>query len=268
MNMIFVLLAGLLFPSGALGQIDRPAARLPKPSNAPFDPRDLNGVWNWTNSDRGYNTEVPPLTAEGERRLNANRPNEGQAVGTPVRPGMHIGRFRAVHPAQSNDPSNECNPPGVPRLFLNPGPFEFFQVPGRILQVVEWHRVFRDIWMQGTTPPEVDRPRFLGYSEGRWEGNTLVVDTHDFDDRTWLDYYGYPHSDEMKVQERYTRVSKELLEVSITVTDPRIYTKPWVSSKKVFVYEPDRKIGEEYCAPLDEVQGFNQRTRDLSNPNK
>ena len=92
-----------------------------------------------------------------------------------------------------------------------------------------------------------------------------------FDDRTWVDHFGYPHSDQMHLQERYRRVDRDHLELTMTLTDPKTYTRPWESQKKIFTLQPpDSKtvsndgwhgLFEEICAPVDEVDQFNNRIR-------
>ena len=120
--------------------------------------------------------------------------------------------------------------------------------------------MWRTIWMDGRKLPEDPDPRWYGYSVGKWDGDTLVVDSVGFDDRTWLDQVGDPYSSEMRLQERYHRVGNTL-ELTMTLTDPKTYTRPWVSEKKVFNLLPNEEIREEICAPSVE-QEFNRRTRD------
>src|SRR5688572_33017722 len=108
-------------------------------------------------------------------------------------------------------------------------PFEMFQVKDRVLQLFEWNRVLREIWTDGQQLPAEPDPKWLGVAVGKWEGDTFVVDSAGFDERTWLDHFGNPHSEEMRLQERYRRIDRETLELTMTLTDPKTYTKPWVS---------------------------------------
>ena len=107
--------------------------------------------------------------------------------------------------------------------------------PDLFVQIFSWHRVVRDIWTDGRTLPKDFNPdvrRWYGYSAGRWEGNTLVVDTAGFDARAWLDQNGYPISEQMRLEERYTRINHDTIELKMTVTDPVMYTMPWVAETK------------------------------------
>jgi hypothetical protein len=234
-----------------------------------FNPRDLTGIWQF-GGDRGINPVVPPMTPEGLKRFNANKPSYGRPLGSPPN-GDHIGRVRAVPPALGNSLVGDCNPLGVPRIYYDPEPVEFIQAPGRILQFFSWTRALREIWTDGRSfPKDVDilQPTWYGYNIGRWEGDEFVVDSLGYDERSWLDHFGYPHSETMRMQERFRRVSHDTMEMVLTINDPLIYTTPWVSQKNVFKLVPREQLTlhgwngflEGICAPIDE-QDFNDRVR-------
>jgi hypothetical protein len=132
-----------------------------------------------------------------------------------------------------------------------------------VVQFFEWHHVYRPIWTDGRELPKdaMDNPRWLGFSVGKWDGDVFVVDSIGFDDRTWLDHFGHPHSDEMRLQERYHRLDRDTLELTLTLNDPKIYTKPWVSDTKTFKLEPAKEMQEIFCVPSEE-EAFNKRVRD------
>jgi hypothetical protein len=245
--LVTAFLAILVVSSAALAQPGLP--RTNYTPTGPFDRHDLSGVWRGGGEYMG--TPPPAMTAWGKAQFEANKPSYGP---------------RAVPPALGNDPLGRCDPQGYPRVMFY-GLREFFQVPGRVLQVFEWNRVFREIWTDGSPLPEDPDPRWLGWSAGKWEGDTLVVKSIGFDDRTWLDHFGNPHSDEMKLEERYRRVDKGTLEVTMTIDDPKTYTKPWVSSKMTLKLQPpDFKIREEFCVPSEE-EDFNKGVRDPAGKN-
>ena len=117
-----------------------------------------------------------------------------------------------------NDPLGNCDPLGVPRilpLFL-PAKivYNFCRLAGRMIEFIEYTHIWRDIWMDGRPLPEKPDPSWLGYAIGKWEGDEFVVNSVGFDDRTWLDGFGDPHSDEMRVQERYRRMDHNTLNYS------------------------------------------------------
>ena len=98
------------------------------------------------------------------------------------------------------------------------------------------------------------------YSIGKWQGDTFVVDSAGFDERSWADSLGYPHSDAMHLQERYRRVDHDTLELTITLDDPTIYTKPWVSDRQTLKLQPGQELEEDFCVGSEE-ESFNQRLR-------
>src|SRR5712691_7989799 len=174
-----VMLAGTGQRRG--GQRGRGPAANAEPS-PPHDPHDLSGIWLRRGGFLSMSNTPPPFTLEGKRRFDANKPSYGP---------------RAIPPALGNDPMGNCDPLGVPRLLLlenSPGDFEFIQIPGRVLQIFDRHHVYRMIWTDGRELPKDPDPRLLGWSAGRWDGGTFVVESLGFDQRTWLDHFGYPHS--------------------------------------------------------------------------
>jgi hypothetical protein len=131
------------------------------------------------------------------------------------------------------DPEGYCLPPGGPRLMGTPYPAEIFQFPDqkRIVIIFEGGaHIWREIYMDGRPHPAVDANQgstWLGHSVGHWEGDTLVVDTVGFNEGTWLDRAGHPHTDQLRVIERFTRPNKNTLHFEATVEDPGAYTRPW-----------------------------------------
>jgi hypothetical protein len=265
--LIVALVAAVALPSIAFAQT---AQR--KPANAApakFDPHDLTGVWQ-REGDRGINPVVPEMTAEGLKKFNANKPSYGRPLGAPLN-GEHIGRVRAVPPAQGNSLVGDCNPPGVPRLYFEPEPVEFIQAPDKLLQFFSWTRAIREVWTDGRSfPQDVDAlmPTWYGYNIGKWQGDTFVVESLGYDERSWLDHFGYPHSGDMRMQERFRRVSADSMEMTLTINDPAIYKTPWVSQKNIFKLVPKKELTlngwygflEGICAPIDEGD-FNSRVR-------
>jgi hypothetical protein len=132
---------------------------------------------------------------------------------------------------QKDDPESRCLPPGIPRLYQTPFPFQVFQLTDRVLFVFEggahfWRAVFTD----GRPHLKDPNPSYLGDSIGHWEGDTLVVDTVGFNDRTWLDQDGHPHTEALHTVERFMRRDEETLHYEVTIEDPRAYTRSWTTS--------------------------------------
>jgi hypothetical protein len=132
---------------------------------------------------------------------------------------------------QKDDPESRCLPPGIPRLYQTPFPFQIFQLTDRVLFVFEggahfWRTVFTD----GRPHLKDPNPSYLGDSIGHWEGDALVVDTIGFNDRTWLDQDGHPHTEALHTVERFERTDEDTLHYQVTIEDPNAYTRTWTTS--------------------------------------
>jgi hypothetical protein len=138
--------------------------------------------------------------------------------------------------------------PGVVGYNLRclPEPFKIIQTPGEMLMLYEVETIFRQIFTDGRKHPVDPAPAWLGYSIGRWDGDTLVVDTMGFNDLSWLDARGHGHSEDMRVEERFHRRDFGHLEVTATITDPKTFTKP-VTISFVEGLLPDTDVFEHIC---------------------
>ena len=142
--------------------------------------------------------------------------------------------------ADEMDPSIYCLPDGMPRVYLVNYPLEIVQVPGRMYMLFENTHLVRRIYMDGRKMPEDYPPSFMGYSTGRWEEDTLVVETVGLDDLSWLDRVGTPHSDALRIVERIRRVDHDTLEIDFLFEDPNAFTKS-LEGKRVFQLQSDWK---------------------------
>lgn len=198
-------------PGNAQAQNAAPAA-----AAGPAPRRDLTGIWDAGGAGigaRGYPT--PPLTAWGEAKGKTHKSGDGA---------------RMVDIAEINDPlSTLGDPGGFPRnLLFELRPVQIVHTPHSVLMLYMWEKRWRTIWTDGRALPANPDPRWYGYSVGRWvDDTTFVVNTVGMDERTWLDNAGNPHSNDMRVEERYTRVNANTLELTVTIDDPKTYTKPW-----------------------------------------
>jgi hypothetical protein len=129
---------------------------------------------------------------------------------------------------QTTDPQVlYCEPPGVPHIYLWPIKTKFIQTPEAVYILHELGPFYRIVWLNSKHPEDPD-PQWWGHSIGRYEnGDTLVVDTIGFTDKTWLDQMGHPHTEQLHLTERYKRVDATTLELDMTIDDPGAYTKPW-----------------------------------------
>ena len=241
-------MAVLLFSGGLLSQTAGPQKK------ATASEPDFSGVWRRSrrppDKTRQYTLgeltgsigEVPPMTPWGEAKFKTTKPNTGP---------------RAVALADTNDPIYKCYPPGVPRIYTSRlgGPFEIIQTPGRVTMIYEYDHFVRQFFTDGRPHAEDLSPTWMGDSVGKWEGNTLVVDTVGFNDKTWLDNQGHPHSDAMHLVERIRRVSHDSMTDDITFDDPKAYTKPWVAHM-IFELKPDWKLVEYVCEDFINFEGL------------
>jgi len=211
--------------------IGRVSAEAPAGSRAPTaDPRDFEGVW-WISRYEyllGPSTGVPPpLKPEYmtilERRVRAK--NRG---------------------APEADASTDCRPHGMPRLMESPYPIRIVQTPGQITFMHEVAHNIRRIFMDQQHPAKL-KPNYLGHSVGRWEGDTLVVDTTGLNDKTFIDDEGSTHSEQIHVVERYRKINGgKDLELVMQVTDPVTLTQPY-SYTRIYKWRPDVKPAEYVC---------------------
>jgi len=130
------------------------------------------------------------------------------------------------------DPEGYCLPPGGPRMMATPYPAEIIQLPDqkRVLMIFEGAtHIWSEIFMDGRPHPTGDalNPTYLGHSVGHYEAGALVVDVVGFNEATWLDYFGHPHTDQLHVVERFTRPNKNTLHYEALIDDPGAYTKPF-----------------------------------------
>src|SRR6185295_6343904 len=247
---------------GLVAQRGRPTAdgfvsegvpRMPNPPG-PAPKRDLSGAWV---GPRGTNKPdpVPPMTAAGQAVFKTR-----SAYGAATRPGAKESE------ASSNDPFITCDPLGFPRNLLahaitQRGGTLFATAPNRIIIAGEQQRVWREIWMDGRALPKaVDvrgapESRYYGYSVGHWENdNTLVIETTGVDERPWLDEAGHPRSSAAHITERYTRPDQYNLQLTVTVDDPKYYTKPWTWMRANFYWMKAQEFSESLCLPSEALQ--------------
>ena len=171
-----------------------------------------------------------------------------------------------MYEADINDPlSTVCDPAGFPRLVLyETRPFQMVQTPSQVLVLCMFEKRWRVIWTDGRALPEDPDPRWYGYSVGHWEDDfTFVVQTVGMDERTWLDNAGNPHSGELKVEERYHRVNRDRMELTVTIDDAKTFTKPWLGRDKMplTLAPASMDVMEMICSPT-EVMDFRKNISD------
>ncbi|MBV9770974.1 MAG: hypothetical protein JOZ32_15475, partial [Bryobacterales bacterium] len=146
--------------------------------------------------------------------------------GIPYQPWAAKQRAENFRKRMTADPFLKCYIPGVPRVMYLDYPFQIFQTPKAIAMTFEWELDYRVIYTDGTPHP-TDADFWMGDSRGHWEGDTLVVDVANINDKTWLDMAGDFHSDALHVIERYRMTGHDTVEYEATLEDPKVFTRPW-----------------------------------------
>jgi hypothetical protein len=243
----------------------QPTVRKAAPAGPPHDAKDLSGVWAPTGNFGGPGAETLanppvrtmwmnaplPLTPEGFSAINANKGGKGP---------------RSVAPSKANDPIGDANPPGLVRTLVYGRPIQFIMLPDMVVNLFEWYHYWRQIHTDGRKLPDDPDALWYGTSVGHWNGDHLSVDTIGLDTRNWLDMWGAPESDAMKVNEDWHRLDRDNMDFLITFNDPKFYTKAWSGDKRTWRLQTGAARGElqeTIFAPWDE-QDFNKRIR---NPN-
>lgn len=144
------------------------------------------------------------------------------------------------------DPDANCTLSGIPRIELGPKPFKILQSADEVVILYQNYTAFRQVFTDGRALPADPQPSWLGYSVGKWDGDTLVVDTVGFNDLTWLDNAGTPHSEALHVTERFHRRDKERLDIQITIEDPKTFSKPFTVTEHARLL-PAGELTEMIC---------------------
>ncbi len=239
--LVIACAVGLAFASAAASQDKKSPSAVKSPAKGPAG-ADLSGVWMDDHSRPNsvmerfwiykFTLEEPPMTAWGKAQFDAAKSSFGS------------------HPyplKETNDPVfGTCAPPGFPRIYLHPFPFQIVQAPDEVIVLFEYDSMRHEIYTDGRPHNSALGPQWNGDSVGHWEGDTLVAETVNLSDKTWLDRMGHPHSDQLKVTERFHRVDRDHLAIDFTFDDPKAYTKPW-TAHMTYALHPKWSLGEYFC---------------------
>jgi hypothetical protein len=198
------------------------------PPRTPDGRIDLSGVWR--GAPTGQRGAPPAPAPPGTPPLATFRD-----IGSTFKDGLPLTAYgkdvlkRRMARDSKDNPEASCLPMGIMQFYTQGFPRKFVQTPGLLVILYEASSGIRQIFTDGRPlPPNGDpQPWFYGYSSGKWEGDTLVVETNNLRDDGWLDIVGTPLTDAAKLTERFRRVSYGRMEIDITVDDPKAYSKPW-----------------------------------------
>jgi hypothetical protein len=241
----------------------KPDLTAPTPRTADGKP-DLSGIWdngrntNVQRGGRGADFNAAPANRGQAAAANAGPPNAtffnvgaGFPNGLPLQPWADELVKKRMADNSKDNPDAHCLPMGFMQFHTHSQPRKIVQTRDLILIVYEANSGLRQIFTDGRTLPAKDaEPWWYGYSVGKWEGDTLVVETTGFIDNIWLDVRGSPMTSEAKVTERFRRPNFGNLEVEITVDDPKAYTRPWTVKLNQRIY-PDTELIEFICQERD-----------------
>ena len=232
------MLAGATLATLSAQWIDHPDPRTPrtpdgKPNLSAPAPKladgktDFSGIWLVDDNHLQFNLML----------------DEGQVAMLPAAAAVYQKRLAG---AGKDRPSGHCLPHGIPDATMIPEPFKIMHTPGETLILFEEFVEFRQIFTDGRAFPKEMQPAWFGYSIGRWEGDALVVETRGFNDKSWLDDSGRPHTEALHTIERFHRRDFGHMDVEITIDDAQAYTKPW-SFPLQFEFLADTEMIEDVC---------------------
>ena len=233
MKLVLIPVAAILLANTLYAQ------QAPVVPTGPAPKRDLSGVWMLRNppeirafAGATFTKEEPELTPWAQA-IYKEAKNSNAGIYTLD---------------TTNDPVlTSCAPPGTPRVYFHPYPFEFIHTPKYTLMIFEYDHTIRRIHTDGRPLPTDPDITWMGTSVGKWTNDTtLVVETVGVHERTWLDRLGHPHSDQLKVTETFRRKDQGHLEIDFKIEDPKALLKPWTAT----FYAEIRpwEIGEISCS--------------------
>jgi hypothetical protein len=251
--LLFVLVAG---PAAALGQwLKYPTPGIPRLASGAPDlkataPRtadgkpDFQGMWFANVPSRDYCRTGDCIQ---EERMASEQMNIGAKL-----PGRQLpytdwaNEQVKIRSANSNreDPHTYCMPPNFPRAWTLPQYMRIVQTPSMMVVLHEFNEAYREIYLDGRPLPENPNPTWNGYSTGHWEGDTLVIETNGIRDDMWLDIKGSPITESGRVTEKLRRLNFGIMQIEITVNDPKAYTRPWTVTIEMAVQVDTQMLGE------------------------
>jgi hypothetical protein len=164
----------------------------------------------------------------------------------PFQPWAKTEYERRMDTQGKDDPNNLCLPSIIPEKDAVTSPFKIVEIPGEVIILYESRTIFRQIFTDGRQLPKDPQPSWQGYSVGKWDGDTFVVDTIGFNGKGWLDTNGHPTTDALHVIEKYKRKDMGHMDIEITIDDPKAYTRPWTVTENPHLL-PDTELLEYIC---------------------
>ena len=247
-----VVLAFTLTPAAGQAGAGQAAANVPRTA----DKRpDLNGIWQAMNTAhwdiQDHNARQGPVIALGAAYSVPG--GMGVVVGNeiPYKPEALAKKKENQANALKLDPEIKCYMPGVPRAMYQPYPFQIVQSPAVVMFAFEFAGAVRTVYVNGKEEAPVDS--WMGWSNGRWDGDTFVIDTTGFNGQSWFDRAGNYTTETLHVVERITPMTRDVLNYEVTVEDPAIYSRPWKMQMPLYRrMERNAQLVEYKCVEFTE----------------
>jgi len=219
----------------------KPNLSAPAPRTPDGKP-DLSGVWEVL-----HNRPCPPEGCD-----DMWIPQEFLDIGWSLKGGLPYQPWAAeivkrTQTDRSRDPNSHCLPKGIVRMYTHPLFRKIIQTPGLLVILAEREVMYRQIFTDGRPLPVDPQPSWVGYSTGKWDGDTLVIESSGFRDGLWLDTRDSPLTDAARITERFRRPNYGTLEIDMTIDDPKAYTKPW-TIHVTHIIVPDTELLDYICA--------------------
>lgn len=234
---------------------NKPNLSAPAP-RAPNGKPDLSGLWQveatpFDEMTRLFGPGLDALSVPGDDLRTFSKYAisvlaDFKPEDAPIRPEAAAIAQRHFEKQGTDNPTTWCEPGGIPFTGILPFPDKFVQTPSVLVILQESDGATRQVFTDGRKFTPDPPPSWMGYSVGRWDGDTLVVDTRGFNDRGWLDAFGHPRSEALRIEERYHRRDFGHLDVQVTMDDPKMYTRPF-SIKYTMDFVPDSELAEYVC---------------------
>jgi hypothetical protein len=259
-----ILVALAVAPAFAQAQwLNHPTPGIPrtsdgKPNLAARTPRaadgtpNLSGLWQTDAAPPELLERLIPgaTNGAGEEPLSQyfiNILSDFKPEEAPIRPAAAALFLQRAKGFSNESPLSHCLPEGMPLVEMAPAPYKIIQTPGLTAMLYERDTTFRQVYTDGRKLPDDPQPTWLGYSVGKWDGDSLVVNTTGFNDRGWLDARGHTHSEALHLTERFHRLDFGHMEVQLTIDDPKTYTRPFTIQLKQRL-RADSDLLESFCA--------------------
>jgi hypothetical protein len=229
----------------------KPNLSAPAPRAADGRP-NLSGLWQTDSAPAEMLDRLIPRDTNGAGEVPMsqyfiNILSDFKPEEAPVRAAAAALFLQRSKTFMNESPLSHCLPEGMPLVEMAPAPYKIIQTPGLTVMLYERDTTFRQVYTDGRKLPDDPQPSWLGYSVGKWDGDSLVVDTAGFNDRGWLDARGHSHSEALHLTERFHRLDFGHMEVQLTIDDPQTFTRPFTVRLKQRL-RPDSDLLEYFCA--------------------